>query len=51
MGHQAILCGRIQEFWESSQSRGPTTPEYNNSVLESLPNALDADEDELLILT
>jgi hypothetical protein len=38
MGHQAIIFGRIQEDWEGNRARWPATPEYNDGVLESLPN-------------
>lgn len=38
MGRQAIVYGRIQEDWEGSAVRRPETPEYNQCVLESLPD-------------
>jgi hypothetical protein len=41
MGHQAIIYGRIQEIWEGTSTRWPKVPEYNQCVLEALP-----DEDE-----
>lgn len=41
MGHQAIIYGRIQEPWQGSYVRWPTTPEYNDGVLESLPDVDD----------
>lgn len=42
LGHQAILYGRIQEYWEGTGARRPIAPEFNRAVLEGLP---DRDDD------
>jgi hypothetical protein len=41
VGHQAIVYGRIQEYWEGSGARWPLVPEYNRGVLEALPDGDD----------
>jgi hypothetical protein len=38
MGHQAIIYGRVQEYWEGTAASWPIVPEYNRAVLESLPD-------------
>lgn len=38
MGHQAIIYGRVQEYWEGSGVSWPIVQEYNRAILESLPD-------------